>query len=159
MKGVHPEKLTPEQIQEIYDLLYKIYTFTCVTTCFPPHSCDQHGALSFQNDMVIIKEQYALPKVGIRDLRDPRYQGIRTSYGHGNNKTDGTKKSIPHPDLRAIPRVPQVQLIRNGTTHDHEGRVQAKLKHPHHRTFHANPVSDEDGAEAVTPFYRGAIVA
>jgi len=43
------------------------------------------------------------------------------SYGHGNNKTGETKKSILHPDLKTIPRVPQVQLIGNGTVYNHEG--------------------------------------
>ena len=76
------------------------------------------------------------------------------SYGHGNNKTGEAKKSILHPDLKTIPRVPQVQLIGNGTVYNHEGLAEAKLKHPHHRTFHANPVSEEDEANGVTRFYR-----
>lgn len=76
------------------------------------------------------------------------------AYGHGNNKTGETKKSILHPDLKTIPRVPQVQLIGNGTVYNHEGLAEAKLKHPHHKTFHADPVSDEDEAKGVTRFYR-----
>jgi hypothetical protein len=76
------------------------------------------------------------------------------SYGHGNNKTGEAKKSILHPDLKTIPRVPQVQLIGNGTLYNHEGLAEAKLKHPHHKTFHANPVSDEDESNGVTRFYR-----
>ena len=76
------------------------------------------------------------------------------AYGHGNNKTGETKKSILHPDLKTIPRVPQVQLIGNGTVYNHEGLTEAKLKHPHHKTFHADPVSDGDEAKGVTRFYR-----
>lgn len=46
------------------------------------------------------------------------------SYGHGNNKTGKTTKSVLHPDLKTIPRVPQVQLIGNGTVYDHEGLAE-----------------------------------
>ena len=38
VKGVHPGKLTPEQFQEIHDLLYKVCTFTSVTCFWRPHS-------------------------------------------------------------------------------------------------------------------------
>jgi hypothetical protein len=81
------------------------------------------------------------------------------SYGHGNNKTEGTTKSILHPDLKTIPRVPQVQLIGNGMVYNHEGLAQAALKHPCHRTFHKTSVSDEDEAKGVTRFYRWHIDA
>jgi hypothetical protein len=55
------------------------------------------------------------------------YQGFdpsTESYGHGNNKTGETKKSILHPDLKTIPRVPQVQLIGNGVVYNHEGLAE-----------------------------------
>lgn len=81
------------------------------------------------------------------------------NYGHGNNKTEGTHKSILHPDLKTIPRVPQVQLIGNGTIYDHEGLAEAKLKHPSHKTFHKTVVSPEDEAAGVTRFYRWHIDA
>lgn len=98
------------------------------------------------------------------------------SYGHGNNKTGSTKKSVLHPDLKTIPRVPQVQLIGNGIVYDHEGLaevsqfhiiqwciyrtlfLQAKLKHPHHRTFHKTAIPDEDDLK-FTRFYRWHIDA
>jgi xanthine dioxygenase len=80
-------------------------------------------------------------------------------YGHGNNKTEGTKKSILHPDLKTIPRVPQVQLIGNGTVYDHEGLAEAKLKHPSHTTFHKTRVSLKDEAHGATRFYRWHIDA
>jgi hypothetical protein len=76
------------------------------------------------------------------------------SYGHGNNKTGETKKSILHPDLKTIPRVPQVQLIGNGMVYNHEGLAEAKLKHPHHKTFHKDAISDEDEKKGYTRFYR-----
>jgi alpha-ketoglutarate-dependent taurine dioxygenase len=81
------------------------------------------------------------------------------SYGHGNNKTQSTKKSILHPDLKTIPRVPQVQLIGNGTVHNHEGLETAALKHPSHTTFHKTPVSPADEEAGITRFYRWHIDA
>jgi hypothetical protein len=81
------------------------------------------------------------------------------SYGHGNNKTGESKKSILHPDLKTIPRVPQVQLIGNGTVYNHEGLAEAKLKHPSHTTFHKTRVSEADEAAGATRFYRWHIDA
>ena len=52
------------------------------------------------------------------------------SYGHGNNKTGSEKKSVLHPDLKTIPRVPQVQLIGNGTVYNHEGLAEARARTP-----------------------------
>lgn len=80
------------------------------------------------------------------------------SYGHGNNKTESTQKSILHPDLKTIPRVPQVQLIGNGTVYNHEGLTEARLKHPSHTTFHKTRVPPEDELKA-TRFYRWHIDA
>lgn len=97
-----------------------------------------------------------------RRLNKPPFQAFdpqSESYGHGNNKTESTKKSILHPDLKTIPRVPQVQLIGNGNVYDHEGLVEAKLKHPSHTTFHKSRVSPEDEAKGVTRFYRWHIDA
>jgi hypothetical protein len=62
------------------------------------------------------------------DLRPTRgaqaFDPTSENYGHGNNKTGNTKKSVLHPDLKTIPRVPQVQLIGNGTVYDHEGLAE-----------------------------------
>jgi len=132
VKGLHPGTLTPEQLEEVKDALYK------------------HDALLFRNVVLTPEQQYALTKAF-----DPQSE----SYGHGNNKTEGTKKSILHPDLKTIPRVPQVQLIGNGTVYNHEGLAEAKLKHPSHTTFHKTPVSPEDEAKGVTRFYRWHIDA
>ncbi|KAG8870133.1 hypothetical protein FRC20_000371 [Serendipita sp. 405] len=132
VKGVHPGKLTPEQLEEVKELLYK------------------YNALLFRDVVVSPEEQYALTKAF-----DPQSE----NYGHGNNKTGNTKKSILHPDLKTIPRVPQVQLIGNGTVYDHEGLAEAKLKHPHHKTFHADAISDEDEEKGYTRFYRWHIDA
>ncbi|KAK0234179.1 taurine catabolism dioxygenase [Armillaria fumosa] len=132
VKGVDPGNFTPEQFQEIRDALYK------------------HDALLFRNVELSPEQQYALTKAF-----DPESE----NYGHGNNKTEGTKKSILHPDLKTIPRVPQVQLIGNGIVYDHEGLAEAKLKHPSHTTFHKTRVSPEDEVKGATRFYRWHIDA
>jgi xanthine dioxygenase len=93
------------------------------------------------------------------DAQHQAFDPTCESYGHGNNKTESSKKSILHPDLKTIPRVPQVQLIGNGIVHDHEGLAIAKLKHPSHTTFHKTRVSPEDETRGITRFYRWHIDA
>ncbi|KAG8219338.1 hypothetical protein J3R82DRAFT_221 [Butyriboletus roseoflavus] len=131
-----------------------------------------HGALLFRNVSLTPEQQYALTKVifssppvwllALCHLTTTSFQAFdpqSESYGHGNNKTQSTTKSILHPDLKTIPRVPQVQLIGNGTVTDHEGLANAALKHPSHTTFHKTRVSEEDEAKGYTRFYRWHIDA
>ena len=174
IKGVHPGKLTPEQFQEIHDLLYKVcalrhlhhlrhlrhlsipYSLLRPAWCPLVPKCRGHprGAICTHKGM---HTGPARPRISAPYLLPPTAQAFdpaSESYGHGNNKTGETKKSILHPDLKTIPRVPQVQLIGNGTVYNHEGLAEAKLKHPHHKTFHGSSVSDEDEANGVTRFYR-----
>ena len=47
-----------------------------------------------------------------------------------------------------------MQLIGNGTVDNHKEVAEAKLTHPHHKAFHAKPVSGEDEDKGVTRFYR-----
>ncbi|KAG8742615.1 hypothetical protein FRC10_001213 [Ceratobasidium sp. 414] len=134
--GLDAGNLTPEQFKEVEQLLYK------------------HSALLFRNTSLSPEQQYQLTKA---------FDPASESYGHGNNKTGSTKKSVLHPDLKTIPRVPQVQLIGNGTVYDHEGLAEAshlgaKLKHPHHRTFHKTAIPDADDLK-FTRFYRWHIDA
>ena len=75
-------------------------------------------------------------------------------FGHGNNKLGQTKASILHPDLKTIPRQPQVQLIGNGVVHNHEGLTKVWLKHPTHKTFHKTQVCAEDEEKGATRFFR-----
>ncbi|KAF8323761.1 Clavaminate synthase-like protein [Clavulina sp. PMI_390] len=131
VKGINPGELTPEQFKEIEQLLYK------------------HSVLLFRNAKVSPEQQYALTKA---------FDPASDSYGHGNNKTGNQKKSILHPDLKTIPRVPQVQLIGNGMVYNHEGLAEAKLKHPHHRSFHKTAIPEEDDLK-FTRFYRWHIDA
>lgn len=132
VKGVRPGELTPEQFKEIETALYT------------------HGILLFRDAALTPEQQYVLTKAF-----DPEAE----SYGHGNNKTQSTKKSILHPDLKTIPRVPQVQLIGNGMVYNHEGLESAALKHPSHTTFHKTRVSPENEALGITRFYRWHIDA
>nr|GAT57043.1 dioxygenase [Mycena chlorophos] len=137
--GVDPGNLTPAQFVEVREALYK------------------YDALLFRNASLSPEQQYALTKA---------FDPTSENYGHGNNKTGSTAKSILHPDLKTIPRVPQVQLIGNGTVYDHEGLAEARLKHPHHKTFHKTVISPEDefpapesGRPGATRFYRWHIDA
>lgn len=49
-----------------------------------------------------------LPSETVLYARSQAFDPKADSYGHGNNKTGETKASILHPDLKTIPRVPQV---------------------------------------------------
>ncbi|KZT01178.1 Clavaminate synthase-like protein [Laetiporus sulphureus 93-53] len=132
IKGVNPGELTPEQFKEIEQLLYN------------------HDVLLFRDVDLTPEQQYRLTKA---------FDPTSESYGHGNNKTEKTTKSILHPDLKTIPRQPQVQLIGNGTVYNHEGLAEAMLKHPSHTTFHKTQVSREDEEKGYTRFYRWHIDA
>ncbi|KAL6773632.1 hypothetical protein ACKKBG_A21940 [Auxenochlorella protothecoides x Auxenochlorella symbiontica] len=132
VSGFDPTDFTPEQFIELERLLY------------------EHDVVLFRGLDLAPEHQYKLTKAF-----DPTCE----SYGHGNNQTTKQAKSVLHPDLKTIPSVPQVQLIGNGIVHDHWGLAEAKLKHPHHRTFHKDPVSEEDEAAGATRFYRWHIDA
>jgi alpha-ketoglutarate-dependent taurine dioxygenase len=132
VSGVTPGQLSPQEFDEIRVALYK------------------YDVLLFRDVSLTPEQQYALTKAF-----DPESE----SYGHGDNKIQTTQKSILHPDLKTIPRVPQVQLIGNGTVYNHEGLAEARLNHPSHTTFHKTRVSEEDQAKGVTRFYRWHIDA
>ncbi|KAI0390982.1 Clavaminate synthase-like protein [Xylariaceae sp. FL0594] len=78
------------------------------------------------------------------------------SYGHG--KTIDGKRSILHPDLKTIPHQPQVQVIGNGRVASYEGLENFQLRHPHHKTFHATSIPEENDLD-YTRFYRWHIDA
>jgi alpha-ketoglutarate-dependent taurine dioxygenase len=104
--------------------------------------------------VILFKNQQALSPKGQYELTrlfDPATE----SYGHG--KAVG-KKSVLHPDLKTMPHQPQVQVIGNGPVAEFEGLRDITLKHPHHKTFHKHPVSEQDDRTA-TRFYRWHIDA
>lgn len=109
----------------------------------------EHQLLVFKNQgHVSCKAQYDLTQ-----RFDPSAAG---SYGHG--KTLDAKRSVLHPDLKTIPHQPQVQVIGSGFVEEYEGLKNVQLKHPHHRTFHATRIPEEDDLIA-TRFYRWHIDA
>ncbi|GJJ13258.1 hypothetical protein Clacol_007509 [Clathrus columnatus] len=132
VRGLDPANLTEQEFKEVENLLY------------------QYDALLFKDVKLSPEAQYALTKA---------FDPLSESYGHGNNAIKDDKRSILHPDLKTIPRVPQVQLIGNGTVYNYEGLAEAKLKHPHHNTFHKTVISAEDEAKGFTRFYRWHIDA
>ncbi|KAJ7034462.1 Clavaminate synthase-like protein [Mycena alexandri] len=140
--GVDPGNLTSQQLEEVRDALYK------------------HDVLLFRESGY---EAESRATTSFDEAQETIYfktfDFTSENYGPRNNKTEGTAKSILHPDLKTIPRVPQVQLIGNGTVYDHEGLAEAKLKHPSHQTFHKTVVSPEDEAAGFTRFYRWYIDA
>lgn len=93
------------------------------------------------------KAQYALTQ---------RFDPQSTSYGHG--KSHDSKRSILHPDLKTVPHQQQVQLIGHGHIDSYEGLENFDLKHPHHRTFHRDPIPAEKDHD-FTRFYRWHIDA
>ncbi len=122
-------------------------------------------ALLFRNVNLSQEQQYALTKVHYtvpslnaktspHSRRPQAFDPTSESYGHGNNKTEKTSKSILHPYLKTISRVPQVQLIGNGTVLNHEGLEVVALKHPSHTTFHKTAVPPADEVAGITRFCR-----
>ena len=108
----------------------------------------------YENQLILFKNQQDLTpraQYELTRLFDPEAE----NYGHG--KSLG-KKSVLHPDLKTIPHQPQVQVIGNGPVESFEGLKNITLKHPHHRTFHADPICEEDDREN-TRFYRWHIDA
>lgn len=109
----------------------------------------------YEHQVIIFKNQQSLtPKAQyeVTRLFDP----AATGYGHG--KTLDAKRSILHPDLKTIPHQSQVQVIGNGPVAEFEGLRDIRLKHPHHKTFHKEIISEEDDREN-TRFYRWHIDA
>ncbi|KAJ4390653.1 Alpha-ketoglutarate-dependent xanthine dioxygenase xan-1 [Gnomoniopsis smithogilvyi] len=109
----------------------------------------------FKNQVLVFKNQsHVTPKAQFELTRSFDPEG--TSYGHG--KTIDAKRSILHPDLKTIPHQPQVQVIGNGFVPEYEGLKDFRLRHPHHKTFHATRIPPEEDLD-FTRFYRWHIDA
>ncbi|KAI1770395.1 Clavaminate synthase-like protein [Hypoxylon cercidicola] len=109
----------------------------------------------FTHQVLVFKNQGGTsPKAQYELTR--RFDPAATAYGHG--KTIDAKRSILHPDLKTIPHQPQVQVIGNGFVSEYEGLKDIRLKHPHHKTFHATSIPAEDDLD-FTRFYRWHIDA
>lgn len=109
----------------------------------------------YRYSIVIIKNQKHLsPEAQYKLTR--RFDPDSQTYGHG--KSLDAKRSVLHPDLKTIPRQPQVQVIGNGFVKDFEGLKDIQLRHPHHRTFHKDHIPEEEDLQ-FTRFYRWHIDA
>ncbi|KAK4050130.1 hypothetical protein OIV83_003701 [Microbotryomycetes sp. JL201] len=113
--------------------------------------------LLYKHNLVLFEDVNLSPE-GMYALTlsfDPDCAG---EYGHGKNGRPDDK-SILHPDLRTLPRVPAVQLIGNGLVGDHaitQGLpTPVRLKHPSFETFHKESTT----AQHCTRFYRWHIDA
>ena len=124
-------------------------------TCLIDADFDVIRDALFRHQVIIFKDQgHVSPKKQFELTQ--RFDPAATSYGHGT--TLDAKQSILHPDLKTIPHQPQVQVIGNGFVPSYEGLTNVTLKHPHHRTFHATHIPDEEDL-ACTRFYRWHIDA
>lgn len=109
----------------------------------------------FHNQVLVFKNQsHVTPRAQFELTR--RFDPAGSSYGHG--KTIDAKRSILHPDLKTIPHQPQVQVIGNGSVPEYEGLKDFRLRHPHHKTFHATSIPPEEDLD-FTRFYRWHIDA
>lgn len=109
----------------------------------------------YNHHVVVLKNQAGLsPEAQYKLTR--RFDPASDSYGHG--KTLDAKRSVLHPDLKTIPRQPQVQVIGNGFYEEYEGLKNITLVHPHHKKFHKEAIPEADDLSA-TRFFRWHIDA
>ncbi|RAK81402.1 TauD/TfdA family dioxygenase [Aspergillus fijiensis CBS 313.89] len=113
-----------------------------------------HDALYKHLVVVVKNQQHLTPRAQYELTR--RFDPAASSYGHG--KTIDAKRSILHPDLKTVPHQPQVQVIGHGHVASYEGLTDIQLRHPHHRTFHRDPIPDAEDHD-FTRFYRWHIDA
>ncbi|GAP85692.2 putative family Taurine catabolism dioxygenase [Rosellinia necatrix] len=116
-----------------------------------------HDAL-FRHQLLVFRDQgHVSPRAQFELTRRFEPSG-GSSYGHERVAIEAEHRSILHPDLRTIPHQPQVQVIGHGRVAAYEGLSDLRLRHPHHRTFHATAVPAAEDATA-TRFYRWHIDA
>ncbi|KAJ5952337.1 uncharacterized protein N7479_010750 [Penicillium vulpinum] len=103
----------------------------------------------YENQVVVIKNQGKLSPRAQYELTR-RFDPSAGVYSHGKSID---KRSVLHADLTTIPHQPQVQVIGSGLVEEYEGLSNIRLRHPHHKTFHKNPISPEED-HYYTHFYR-----
>ncbi|PYI04712.1 Clavaminate synthase-like protein [Aspergillus sclerotiicarbonarius CBS 121057] len=105
--------------------------------------------LLYTHQVVVIKNQQALSPSAQYTLTR-RFDPSAGVYSHGAKISN---RSVLHRDLTTIPSQPQVQVIGHGHIPSYEGLTDLHLQHPHHRTFHRDPIpADQD--HDFTHFYR-----
>ncbi|KAJ5622107.1 hypothetical protein N7528_005339 [Penicillium herquei] len=103
----------------------------------------------YENQVVVIKNQGDLSPRGQYELTR-RFDPAAGVYSHGKSID---KRSVLHADLTTIPHQPQVQVIGHGSVKEYEGLSNIQLRHPHHKTFHKDPISEKENDD-FTHFYR-----
>jgi len=109
------------------------------------------------HQVVIVRDQHALtPREQFELTR--RFDPTVKTYGHGN-RLDIMKQSVLMQDLVSIPEQPQVKLLGHGRVENHFGIPEVELRHPSHRSFHHQPLSEAEEERDLTRFYRWHIDA
>ncbi|KAK5994752.1 Alpha-ketoglutarate-dependent xanthine dioxygenase xanA [Cladobotryum mycophilum] len=109
--------------------------------------CNYHLVLFKNQRNLSPKAQYQLTK---------RFDPTAREYSHGASISAETNRT--HHFFSAVPQQPEVQLNGNGFIESYEGAQDVKMRHPHHRRFHRDPIpEDKDGS--FTRFYRWHIDA
>lgn len=109
------------------------------------------------HQVVIVRNQQALSPSEQFELTR-RFDPTVKTYGHGN-RLDIMKQSVLMQDLVSIPTQPQVKLLGHGRIENHAGIPEVELRHPSHRSFHLQPLTDAEEERGLTRFYRWHIDA
>ncbi len=109
------------------------------------------------HQIVIVRDQQALSPRDQFELTR-RFDPTVKTYGHGN-RLDIMKQSVLTQDLVSIPVQPQVKLLGHGRVENHAGIPEVELRHPSHRSFHLQPLTDAEEQRGLTRFYRWHIDA
>ncbi|WP_437535784.1 TauD/TfdA family dioxygenase [Sorangium sp. So ce726] len=120
-----------------------------------PFAALERAVLTHQ--VVVVRGQERLSPRAQLDLTR-RFDPVAKTYGHGH-RPDIMKRSVLVQDLVSIPDVPEVKLLGNGRVKDHEGLPEVDLRHPSHRSFHREPLTEAQEARGLTRFYRWHIDA
>jgi alpha-ketoglutarate-dependent taurine dioxygenase len=110
----------------------------------------ERAVLSHQ--VVVVREQQGLSPQSQLELTR-RFDPTAKTYGHGN-RPEIMQQSVLVQDLVSIPAVPEVKLLGHGRVENHHGIAAVELRHPSHRAFHRNPLTDAEEARGLTRFYR-----
>jgi hypothetical protein len=101
VKGLHPGKLTPEQLNEVQEALYKVDHNIVIHSDSCPHlTTPQYDALLFRNVIVTPEEQYALTKVKkplshLRFFRRPDCRDSHLIPNPNHTDTGTTRPNLP----------------------------------------------------------------
>lgn len=96
----------------------------------------------YEHLLIVFKDQgHLTPEQQFEFTR--RFDPDSDAYGLSDDVLH-SEKSILRKDLKAVPRVPQVQVIGHGWLDDYEGLKNVELIHPTHDTFHRDPLPSDE---------------